>query len=121
MGVFRHRIGLGRPDMEAFEYLEAVVDTGATYTWIPKDVLEKLGIRPRFKRRLKLADGRVIERDAAQMPMRIDGETMISVCIFGDPNSEPLLGAVTLEEFGLGVDPINKSLEPVPVFLLEVM
>ncbi|MCK4615183.1 MAG: hypothetical protein KAU14_10300 [Thermoplasmata archaeon] len=43
---------------------------------------------------------RIKESPAAQIPMRIDGETMISVCIFGDPNSEPLLGRVTLEEFG---------------------
>lgn len=34
------------------------------------------------------------------------------------PDSSPgLLGAVTLEEFGLGVDPIEKRLVPVKTYL----
>ena len=31
--------------------------------------------------------------------------------------SEPLLGAVTLEEMGLGVDPLNQRLVPVTLLL----
>ena len=121
MGTFRHKIRIGTRDMKNFEDVDAVVDTGAAYTWIPKDILEKIGVRPEFKRRLRLADGRIIERDAAQISIEINGETMYSVCIFGDEKSEALLGAVTLEEFGLGVDPINKTLVPVPALLLGVV
>ena len=121
MGTFRQKIGLARVNIKTFEYIDAVVDTGATYTWIAKDILEKLSIVPQFKRKLKLADGKIIERDLAQVQIKINGEAMFTPCIFGDLNSEPLLGAVTLEEFGLGVDPINKRLIPVPAFLLEVI
>lgn len=39
-------------------------------------------------------------------------------CIFGDDGTEPLLGATALEEFGLGVDPINHTLIPIVLNLL---
>ena len=97
-----------------------MVDTGATYTWIPRPVLERLGIVPAFKREFLLADGRRIQRDVAQALARIDGQSLYTLVIFGDEDSEPLLGVVTLEEFGLGVDPVNRRLITVPGFLTEV-
>jgi clan AA aspartic protease len=121
MGHFRYRIEIGSPQGTIFERLDALVDTGATYTWVPHPVLEKLGIVPAFKREFLLADGRRIQRDVAQVVARIDGQSLYTLCIFGDERSEPLLGMVTLEEFGLGVDPVNKKLIPVPGFLTEAI
>jgi clan AA aspartic protease len=117
MGSFRYRIEIGSQPGQTFEALDALVDTGATYTWIPRSVLERLGISPTFKRDFLLADGRTIQRDVAQVVARIDGQSLYTLCIFGDEGSEPLLGVVTLEEFGLGVDPVNRRLIPVPGFL----
>ena len=119
MGSFRYRVEIGSQQGQAFEALDALVDTGATYTWIPRPVLEKLGIVPAFKRDFLLADGRTIQRDVAQVVARIDGQSLYTLCIFGDEGSEPLLGVVTLEEFGLGVDPVNRRLIPVPGFLTK--
>jgi predicted aspartyl protease len=31
---------------ERFEHLRALVDAGSTYTWLPQDVLDRLGVRP---------------------------------------------------------------------------
>ncbi len=45
--------------------------------------------------------------------LTVDEETAATTCIFGDPDSMPLLGAVTLEECGLAVDPVRKRLVPV--------
>ena len=117
MGSFRYRVEIGSQQGQTFEALDALVDTGATYTWIPRPVLKKLGIVPAFKREFLLADGRIIERDVAQVVSRIDGQTLYTLCIFGDEGSEPLLGVVTLEELGLGVDPVDRRLIPVPGFL----
>ena len=39
-------------------------------------------------------------------------------CVFGDDQREPLLGATALEEFGLGVGPLNHTLVPVVLNLL---
>jgi len=66
-----------------------------------------------FRRRFRPANGSEIERDCAQATVRVDGSALITVCVFGDEGSEPLLGAVTLEEMGLGVDPLNQRLVPV--------
>jgi len=117
MGSFRYRVEIASPQGQTFEALDALVDTGATYTWVPRPLLEKLGITPAFKRDFLLADGRTIQRDVAQVIARIDGQSLYTLCIFGDEGSEPLLGMVTLEEFGLGVDPVNRRLIPVPGFL----
>jgi len=37
--------------------------------------------------------------------------------IFGDPESEPLLGTFTLEGFLLAADPVHRPLIPVPGLL----
>jgi len=84
-------------------------------------VLEKLGISPAFNREFLLADGRAVEREVAQVLAKIDGQVLYTLCIFGDEGSEPLLGVVTLEEFGLGVDPVNRRLIRVPGFLTAVL
>ncbi len=121
MGSFRYRIEIADKHGRLFEPIDALVDTRATYTWIPRPVLEKLGISPAFKREFLLADGRAVEREVAQVLAKIDGQVLYTLCIFGDEGSEPLLGVVTLEEFGLGVDPVNRRLIRVPGFLTAVL
>jgi len=117
VGSFRYRIEIADKQGQSFEPLDALVDTGATYTWIPRPVPKKLGISPTFKREFLLADGRVVEREVTQVLAKIDGQVLYTLCTFGDEGSEPLLGVVTLEEFGLGVDPVNRRLIRVPGFL----
>ncbi len=96
------------------------MDTGATYTWVPRPILEELGYEPSFKRRLRLADGKVIERDGCEVVVEIDGNRLTTIAIFGDPGSEALLGAVTLEQFSLAPDPVSKRLIPVEALLMRV-
>jgi clan AA aspartic protease len=98
--------------------VEALVDTGATYTLVQRPVLERLGISRLERQPFVLADGRRVEYDIAQVRVRINARERFTVCIFGDEGSAPLLGSVTLEEFGLGVDPVNKRLVPVAGFLV---
>jgi clan AA aspartic protease len=117
MGIFRQEIVVVNPNSQNSVELSALVDTGSTYTWIPEDTLRDLGVQPTFKRSLKLATGQVIERDATQIIVVLNGEGIFTICIFGDPGSEPLLGALTLESFSLGVDPINKKLIPTVSYL----
>ncbi len=118
MATFRVTIEIGPMDQSRFERIEALVDTGATYTVVPRDVLERLGITPQFRRRFRVADGRVVELDMALVMVRLEGQTLPTICVFGEPGMNALLGAVTLEEFGLGVDPINQRLVPVELLLI---
>jgi clan AA aspartic protease len=118
MATFRVTIEIGPMDQSRFEQIEALVDTGATYTVVPRDVLERLGITPQFRRRFRLADGRVVELDMAVVAIRLEGQTLPTICVFGEEGMDALLGAVTLEEFGLGVDPVNKRLVPIELLLV---
>jgi predicted aspartyl protease len=81
-------------------------------------MLEKLGHTPTHRRPFRLADGSVVEMGLCQVTLRIGEENSIVSCVFGDNQSEALLGATALEEFGLGVDPVNHTLVPIVMNLL---
>ncbi len=110
MGTFRVDIEIGDAGGERWESVSALVDTGATYTWVPSDILERLRVQPQFRREFETADGRIIERDMAAVTARWDGQTLPTLVVFADEGSRPLLGVVTLEEFSLGIDPVNRRL-----------
>ena len=118
MATFRYPVVLLSLDRSQRVTLEMLVDTGATYTWVPEPILRQLGYQPTFRQRLRLANGQVIERDGCEAIVEIDGARRTTVVIFGDPASEPWLGAVTLEQFSLAPDPISQRLIPVEALLM---
>ena len=120
MGTFRISIQLARVGGEQFELIEALVDPGASYTWIPRDLLERLAVRPDEERVFVLADGREVRYPMAWVRVRLDSRIQPTLVVCGDSGTEPLLGAFTLEGFGLGVDPVNRRLIPVPGLLKAV-
>ena len=113
MGTFYIPIEIAGIDRERFETVDALVDTGATYSSIPASILRSLGVTP-FKRQVfRLADGSRIYRDMGEMSVRMDGEVQFTPVIFSDnPAANPILGAVTLEQFSMAVDPVDKRLVP---------
>ena len=110
MGIFRVPIEIGDLQASRFETVEALVDTGATYTMIPRSTLARLGISPGWQRVFALADGREREFDMAETRARLGGVTVTTIVLFGEENVTPLLGAYTLEGFGLAVDPARQRL-----------
>ena len=117
MGARRVSIGIGDREGRRFERLEALVDTGSTYTWIPRSILQGLDLHPEKERVFELTDGRQVTYGVAWATVQIDGERQPTIVVFGDENTEPLLGVVTLEEFGLGVDVVGQRLVPTPGLL----
>ena len=113
MGVFNVEIGIGDLDGLRFESVEAMVDSGASYTMIPTSLLRSLGVAPLSSGSFKLADGSRIELEIGQTWMRVEGELGIAPVVFVEEDSQPLLGAVTLEIFRLGIDPVEMRLVPV--------
>ena len=110
MGTFNVAIEIGDQQGQRWEHVEALVDTGASYTWVPQDVLRRLGIEPDFSFEFETADGRVIERGAAETYARLNGDRRTTLVVFRDEGSRALLRAYTMEGFGVAPDPVNRRL-----------
>ena len=111
MGTFRVEVILGNPDSGARETVNALVDTGATFSVMPASLLRRLGIEPTRTRRLRLANGQIEERQTGMALFEVDGIDAEVMVVFG-PENIHLLGATTLEVLLFIVDPINKQLIP---------
>jgi predicted aspartyl protease len=97
---------------EAAQSLKLLVDTGSTYTWVSATVLRALGIEPSERRRIVTIEGRATERPAAEVLITLEGRTLHTICLFGESGDLEVLGAYTLEGFGLTVDPVQRRLIP---------
>jgi clan AA aspartic protease len=117
MGTFSVTISVAADD-QGSEELEALVDTGATNTVIPADLLRRLGVRPHRRSVFQPADGREVEMEIGRAWVRVDGQREFTQVVFGTEGSEPILGAITLEEMNLAVDPVARKLVPVNRYLM---
>jgi len=89
-----------------------LVDTGATLSWIPRDVLESLGVPAYSRLPFTLADGRRLEREITAVLFIIDGRKAPVEVAFGESGEAAVLGATGLEGLGFLVDPVAKKLIP---------
>lgn len=94
------------------EIRELLVDTGATFTVLPPDILRDVGASLQLiKKRLELGDGRFIEADVYSVVLSVqDREDVTFAATFKD--AKPVLGVRSLEDLGFKVDPVSGALEP---------
>ena len=119
MGTFRVSIEVGDPLGRRYEVVEALVDTGATYLSLAGPFLHALGVMPHARDTFVLADGRRVERDIGRTWIRVEGRAELTLVVFGEPGSPPLLGAYALGGLRLAADPVGRRLTPVPGLLLS--
>ncbi len=89
---------------------EFLVDSGATYTVVPEDILKKIGIKPAGEEQFSLADGRIISRKVGSALYEYQGTERAAPVLFGEKDDSLLLGAFTLEALGLTLDPLKRKL-----------
>jgi predicted aspartyl protease len=94
------------------ETVDALVDTGSSYSVFPRTMLERLGIRRLERVGFEQADGSIVELDVGVAWMTISGRERASSVAFGRDDSEALLGANALQEFLLVADPVEERLVP---------
>lgn len=98
--------------------VELVIDTGATYTLLPDEIVRHLELATPWQRTAMLASGEDMTFPMGHVLMRLGGEEMPTIFLAGPPGCQGLIGAVTLEEFALAADPVHQRLVPVPRVLL---
>ena len=113
MGLFKIKFTVSNLNKAKKAELEGYVDTGATYSLIPSEILESLGIK---KSRQIIIRGICCEKKAwvgdALIAISVDDEIIegVSSVVFGDDPNVILIGSHALEALGLEVDPINKRI-----------
>jgi len=114
VGVFRTTIEIQNWELSGPRRAlpETLVDTGSEFTWIPRRVLEELGIRAQRKQAFEVADGRRIERDIGYALVRAGGTEAPDLVVFAEAGDMTLLGAHSLEGLNLKIDPVRKELVP---------
>ena len=98
--------------------LEMLVDTGASRSILPLALAVELGIRPDRRRKFLVADGREVARDLGWAGIEYGGEAVHSLVVIGEVRDPPVLGASTLEDLVLQVDPVRRVLRPAQEYLL---
>ena len=116
MGMFKKKVkvsNLRKPEL--FFEEEFWVDTGALYSFVPEDYLERIAVEPSATRALVLADERQETRPLGFCDFQIEGLEGSIPCpvVFGPKGSLLLIGATALENFGVEVDPVQKRLKPI--------
>ena len=117
MGTFSVNILIFNPNGNQSQELEAMVDTGATYSVIPQTLLLELEIAPLERATFELADNSIVEYEVGDARMQI-GESARTVPVtFAPEGTTALLGATALGIFRLAVDPVKQELMPAHLML----
>ncbi len=97
-----------------FQFL---VDSGAVYSVAPQHELKILGIKPTSFQEFTLANGEVIKKPVGNAYFEYQGKIRAAPIVFGEKGIF-LLGATTIEAFGMILDPIRRELKPLPMVLM---
>ena len=115
MGLFRVSAHLTGPTGQS-ETVELLVDTGATFLVVPRDLAERLGLSPTRTCPIQTAGGRKETWPLAEVRLRLDGHEVSTPCLIA-AEGPALLGAVALESLLLAADPVARRLVPVEGFV----
>lgn len=99
------------------ECVKFLIDSGATYSLLPKMVWEAIGLKPKRKMSFTLADGTTVERSISEAFIMLPQGEAHTPVILGEEGDEALLGVVTLEILGLVFNPFNRTLHPMHMLL----
>ena len=121
MSMFHVNLTVVNPKKEELETepVSALVDTGSELTWLPADLLKKIGIAPRRERAFELANKQIIKRPVGYGIVRAEGYETNDEIVFAEPGNMTLLGVRTLEGFGVSVDNIGKRFLVAPTLAVS--
>ena len=96
---------------------DALLDTGASKTLVPRSIADQLQLRVVGKAEVRTVDGRS-ELDHSYAAVRLEGKQTYHDVFISDPYPGVLIGVVTLESLGFAVDAVKERLVPTEFLLL---
>jgi aspartyl protease family protein len=113
MGSFSAKLRVWNPNApDRVEELEAMVDTGAAFSWMHRDRLERLGVEKLRRIGFRAIDGSIIERDTAAVWVASNDFRAPDIIVMAEPSDMEVIGVHTIEGLGLVADPVQKKLIP---------
>lgn len=114
MCIFRTTIAIAHAARAAERrtLTDVMVDTGSEYNWVPRTLLEELGVESVRVDRFETADGRVLERQVGFAWLYAGDRSAIAAVVFAEPKDLVLLGAHGLDGLNLRIDLGRKELVP---------
>ena len=84
MGTVVVTIGIGDPPGRRFENIDVIVDTGSTFTAVPRTTLQRLGVPVERSVQSELADGSNAPVDIGRTMVRLEGQEFPTPVIFAE-------------------------------------
>ena len=82
-------IEVGDPQGRNFQEVELEVDTGSTYTALPREMLQALGVPINRSEQSRLADGSRQPVEIGQTTIKLAGKQFITTVIFAEAGENP--------------------------------
>jgi clan AA aspartic protease len=92
--------------------LKFLVDSGATYTLLPRKIWRAIGLNAMDSVKCVLADGTEVERKVSECQIALPQGERHTPVMLGEKGDEALLGVVMLEILGLILNPYTRQLQP---------
>src|SRR5947209_17665993 len=89
-----------------------LVDSGSTYTLLPHDAWQAIGLAPKRTMSFSLADGTTVDRAVSECHITLPQGEAHTPVILGTPGDEALVGVGPLEILGLVLNPFTRELQP---------
>lgn len=93
----------------------ALLDTGATHCFIPREMLSELAVEPVAVYRVENADGAVSAVDAYDVMFSVPQHFSERIRVLATNSEEPLIGRDVMDHWRITFDGPNKQIEVEPV------
>jgi predicted aspartyl protease len=111
MGILHVTVSVANLKQDQLPYeADFLVEPSAIDCLAPASSLAAAGIELEGRDVYELADGEVVEYPFGFARVSFMGSETVAQIIFGPEGCEPILGTVALENTGIAVDPVSRSL-----------
>lgn len=119
MGHVRVAIKISNPSTRrsTIDVAEALVDTGATWSTLPRRLADELSLDVVGQMRVRTAAGPQ-DLDQSYAYLELQGKSMVTPVLVSDTYPGVLIGVITLEGLGFAVDPTTGRLVDSELLLL---